>query len=345
MRKKLGKSSKKRIDYYPFGMPMPNRNVEGDYRYGYQGEYAEKDKETGLNAFQLRMYDARIGRWLTPDPKNEFFSPYLAMGNNPTVIIDPTGGITEVGGCPPDCGGEAGAYGGSLDEVVLTGHAPGSSGWSNLLSNLSDIASQTGQHIGVISVGAMNAWSSNTTLTLLPRHDANKYDKSGLGTSFRVGQMVGDFASIITGTEEAIAGGTAAGGGVLATPFTGGASLGVSAVGAAVVVHGGSTAVLGTFNLASGITGLYNSMSSSPHSQNQRRINVNKQNSPVWKKLQNAGNGRKTSGKGKKKKYYEWDHTHNDIEVYNSRGEHLGSMDPTTGEMYKPAVPGRTISL
>ncbi|MAB49478.1 MAG: hypothetical protein CMC05_12695, partial [Flavobacteriaceae bacterium] len=26
-----------KTDYYPFGMPMPNRNVEGNYRYGYQG--------------------------------------------------------------------------------------------------------------------------------------------------------------------------------------------------------------------------------------------------------------------------------------------------------------------
>jgi hypothetical protein len=36
-----------------------------------------------------------------------------------------------------------------------------------------------------------------------------------------------------------------------------------------------------------------------------------------------------------------WDHTHNDIEVFDKRGRHLGSMDPTTGEMYKPPVAGR----
>ncbi|PSR10382.1 MAG: hypothetical protein C7M88_02760, partial [Candidatus Arcticimaribacter sp.] len=36
-----------RADYYPFGMPMPNRQTtDGDYRYGYQGEFAETDKET-----------------------------------------------------------------------------------------------------------------------------------------------------------------------------------------------------------------------------------------------------------------------------------------------------------
>lgn len=41
----------------------------------------------------------------------------------------------------------------------------------------------------------------------------------------------------------------------------------------------------------------------------------------------------------------EWDHTHNDIEVYDNKGRHLGSMDPTTGKMYKPPVPGRTINI
>ncbi|NQX85549.1 MAG: RHS repeat-associated core domain-containing protein [Flavobacteriaceae bacterium] len=79
-------------DYYPFGMPMPNRNVVGDYRYGYQGEFAEKDPETGLNAFELRMWDSRIGRWLSPDPYSQYFSPYLGMGNNPINGIDPDGG-------------------------------------------------------------------------------------------------------------------------------------------------------------------------------------------------------------------------------------------------------------
>jgi hypothetical protein len=52
---------------------------------------------------------------------------------------------------------------------------------------------------------------------------------------------------------------------------------------------------------------------------------------------------RKTSGSGSQKRYYEWDYTHNDIEVYDKNGKHLGSMDPTTGEMYKPAVDGRSI--
>ncbi|WP_340064258.1 RHS repeat-associated core domain-containing protein [Ascidiimonas aurantiaca] len=86
-------------DYYPFGMVMPHTQLtDGTYRYGYQGQ--EKDPETGLSAFQLRMYDTRIGRWISPDPYGEFFSPYLAMANNPASVTDPDGGCTTKGGRP-----------------------------------------------------------------------------------------------------------------------------------------------------------------------------------------------------------------------------------------------------
>jgi RHS repeat-associated protein len=77
-------------------MPMPNRKITGEpYRYGYQGQ--EKDAETGKEAFQLRLWDSRIGRWLTTDPYGEFSSPYLGIGNNPISLTDPDGGCTSCG--------------------------------------------------------------------------------------------------------------------------------------------------------------------------------------------------------------------------------------------------------
>ena len=79
-----------KTDYYPGGMAMPNRNIEGNYRYKFQGQ--EKDPETGKEAFELRLWDSRIGRWLSPDPMSIHHSPYQGMGNNPIMIIDPTGG-------------------------------------------------------------------------------------------------------------------------------------------------------------------------------------------------------------------------------------------------------------
>jgi len=46
----------------------------------------------GLTAFNLRQYDARLGRWQTPDPYGQHHSPYLAMSNNPVSFTDPDGG-------------------------------------------------------------------------------------------------------------------------------------------------------------------------------------------------------------------------------------------------------------
>lgn len=78
-------------DYYAFGEQLPSRNsLNNNYRYAFQGQ--EKDGDTGMEAFQLRLWDGRIGRWLSPDPKGQYFSPYLGMGNNPISRIDPDGG-------------------------------------------------------------------------------------------------------------------------------------------------------------------------------------------------------------------------------------------------------------
>jgi len=87
-------------DYYPFGSTIPGReHIVGDnYRYGYQGQYNEKDEESGWNAFELRMYDSKIGRWLTSDPANQFSSPYLGMGNDPVNYTDPRGDVIKVEG-------------------------------------------------------------------------------------------------------------------------------------------------------------------------------------------------------------------------------------------------------
>jgi uncharacterized protein RhaS with RHS repeats len=63
--------------------------------------------------------------------------------------------------------------------------------------------------------------------------------------------------------------------------------------------------------------------------------------SPVWKEMQSYRGGTKTNGKrGKEKEYYDWDHLHGDIEVFDRNGNHLGSMHPFTGQMYKPSKPG-----
>ena len=83
------------------------------YRFGYHSlsrffvgrEYAEGEtEETGWNSFEARIayadssaYDPVIGRWLSVDPARQFASPYVGMGNNPVVNVDPDGEWTEFG--------------------------------------------------------------------------------------------------------------------------------------------------------------------------------------------------------------------------------------------------------
>lgn len=67
--------------------------------------------------------------------------------------------------------------------------------------------------------------------------------------------------------------------------------------------------------------------------------------SPVWSDLEGHRDGIRKSGFGGRLRYYEWDYTHGHIEVYNSRGEHIGVMDAKSGVLDgSKAVPGRTLS-
>ena len=84
---------------YAYGSPLVGLNYavgNKRYRYGYQGQYAEKDVETGFESFELRLYNNRIGRWMSYDPKEQFHSPYIGMGNNPASQVDPDGGAVPI---------------------------------------------------------------------------------------------------------------------------------------------------------------------------------------------------------------------------------------------------------
>ena len=69
---------------------------------------------------------------------------------------------------------------------------------------------------------------------------------------------------------------------------------------------------------------------------NERVVNCSKKDSPPWKGLKHYRGDIKTNGEtGNDRRYYRWDNLHNDIEVYDKNGKHLGSMDPRNGNMYK----------
>lgn len=81
-------------DYYPMGMPHSGQYISSlaaNYNYQYQGKELQTDNNLRYYDFHARMYDATTGRWFNTDPKDVHHSPYLAMGNNFTVTIDPDG--------------------------------------------------------------------------------------------------------------------------------------------------------------------------------------------------------------------------------------------------------------
>jgi RHS repeat-associated protein len=94
-------------DYYPFGMLLPNRHGSTDgYRYGFQGQ--EKDDEikgegNSLN-YTFRMYDPRVGRFLSLDPMKDkfpFYSPYSFSGNK-VISYKELEGLEELVAILPD---------------------------------------------------------------------------------------------------------------------------------------------------------------------------------------------------------------------------------------------------
>ncbi|MES2141131.1 MAG: RHS repeat-associated core domain-containing protein [Bacteroidota bacterium] len=77
---------------------MPGRSLVGanGYKYGFNGK--EKDDEVSGNGnsydFGARIYDTRLGRWLSLDPLQARYpsiSPYAYCANNPIAAIDPDG--------------------------------------------------------------------------------------------------------------------------------------------------------------------------------------------------------------------------------------------------------------
>ncbi|MCF6405192.1 RHS repeat-associated core domain-containing protein [Chitinophaga filiformis] len=81
-------------EYYAFGMAMPGRGGNSNkYRYGFNGK--ENDNEIKGDGNQqdygFRIYDPRLGRFLSTDPLTKsypWYTPYQFAGNRPVNSID-----------------------------------------------------------------------------------------------------------------------------------------------------------------------------------------------------------------------------------------------------------------
>ena len=83
---------KKETSETPFGMTMPGRSYNAHtYRHGFTGHEKESDLSEGIYTTEYRLYDARVGRWLSVDPLFEKYvgmSPYNYCMLNPVMLVD-----------------------------------------------------------------------------------------------------------------------------------------------------------------------------------------------------------------------------------------------------------------
>lgn len=89
--------------YYPFGMLMPGSGTtslrrqytlgSNDYRFGFNGKEGDDEVKGDDNQqdYGMRIYDPRVGRFLSMDPiarEYPWYSPYQFAGNMPIWAID-----------------------------------------------------------------------------------------------------------------------------------------------------------------------------------------------------------------------------------------------------------------
>ena len=86
----------KSLDYLPFGQVMPNRHSQQNYDFGFNGKIIDDEVKGEFNSYDFgaRMYDPRIGRFFSKDPKEKEYpwqSTYVFAANNPIQLIDLNG--------------------------------------------------------------------------------------------------------------------------------------------------------------------------------------------------------------------------------------------------------------
>lgn len=84
-------------DYYAFGAQMDGRGIIGSsYRYGFNGKEGDKEMKGEGNSYDFgsRIYDPRLGRWLSTDPLQAKYAdktPYSFASDNAINRLDPDG--------------------------------------------------------------------------------------------------------------------------------------------------------------------------------------------------------------------------------------------------------------
>lgn len=137
-----------------------------------------RGQETGKEAFQLRLWDGRIGRWLTTDPYGQYSSPYLGMGNNPISGVDPDGGYYD--GWQAFWAWVGGGFKGDIEHPGLGGNKNYSIAWTERHDS-GEILWTTHQKWGNISHDKLGVENGHVYANVLKGNKS--YDSKFLGAS------------------------------------------------------------------------------------------------------------------------------------------------------------------
>ncbi|MCY7338150.1 MAG: RHS repeat-associated core domain-containing protein, partial [Chamaesiphon sp.] len=157
-----------------FGRVLSETNPSVKFRYGYTGR--EQDKETGLDYYRARYYDAANGRFISVDPAGFGAGDtnlYRYVGNSSTMYTDPTGEfaflvpLAWAAGAAVSAGLTAAAFGGvygfargaaeSIDSDrrngILSGDSIGSAYINGLIGGVQGAGIGFGVGFGATSLG------------------------------------------------------------------------------------------------------------------------------------------------------------------------------------------------
>lgn len=271
-------------------MQMPGRKysqANSGYRYGFNGK--ENDNETNTQDYGLRIYDPRIGRFLSVDPLEEEYpelTPYQFASNRPIDGIDLDGAEWTKAQLEEVLAKAQAALG-----TLATGSAIALRGTSNALVNAN-------------LVGVPDKLPFGTDN--LDDYD-NDYDKS----LYLYGRILGDVAAGLQALTEITGGGAAASAGLAVS----GTGVGVVAggptavVGGAVVLHGigvgvaAATDIGWALNKLTGMTGAVDAGKSAPQTPEQttnQQTTSAQNNSPEASQSNTASQSRSGKVLGKK---------------------------------------------